>query len=79
MIATFAPPAPPPSERDAAPDALLTREETARLLNVGARTVDGWVRAGRLPVVRFTPRLVRFRRADLDRFVTQHREGGAYA
>jgi len=42
------------------PEALLTRRELARLCKVSTRTIDNWVAAGRLPVIRHSARCVRF-------------------
>ena len=44
----------------------LTREELATFLNVSTRTIERYVRAGRIPVVRVAG-LVRFRLQDAER------------
>lgn len=43
----------------------LTVAEAAREAKVSEKTIRRWYRAGRLPVDRLGPRLVRVRRADL--------------
>jgi excisionase family DNA binding protein len=45
---------------------LLTKNEVARLLKVNPKTVDNWVRAGRLPApVKMSRRAVRFVSSDI--------------
>jgi excisionase family DNA binding protein len=62
------PSTPPPPPPDASPvGALYTPAEVARLLKVTPRTVQAWIRAGRLPARRYG-RLYRVRAADLARF-----------
>jgi len=39
---------------------LLKREELARALNISPRSVDNFQKAKRIPVIRITPRCVRF-------------------
>ena len=46
---------------------LYTTEETAKLLRVSQRTVQGWIRSGMLQAVRYG-RLLRIRQSDLDAF-----------
>lgn len=51
---------------------LLEKWEVEAYLNVSGSTLEKWVRAGRIPVVRLggQPRSrLRFRRADLDAFI----------
>ncbi len=50
---------------------LVSRSETARLLDVSQKTLDRWVRDGQIPAVTVGPRLVKFRRADIKQIV-QH-------
>jgi excisionase family DNA binding protein len=51
---------------------ILTDETAATLLGVEARTIREWrVRRG-LPFVRITPKVIRIRRPDLDRWLAQH-------
>lgn len=51
---------------------LLSVDDTGLRLGVSRRTVWKWIRAGRLPVVRFGERTVRIREADLGRFIALH-------
>jgi excisionase family DNA binding protein len=46
---------------------LYTTREVAQLLRVSTRTVQNWVRAGTLPVLRYG-HILRFRQADLAAF-----------
>ena len=39
---------------------LLTVDEVARRLSVRPRTVQAWYRAGRIPTVKISPKVVRF-------------------
>jgi excisionase family DNA binding protein len=48
---------------------LVTRREAAEMLRVGVSTLDGYIRDGKLPVVRYTPRAVRLRVEDIEAFV----------
>ena len=57
-----------PSTPDASPVGVLyTPAEVARLLKVTSRTVQAWIRAGRLPARRYG-RLYRVRAEDLAAF-----------
>ena len=40
--------------------ALIRKEDLARELNVSPRTIDNWVRQKRIPVHRFSSRLIRY-------------------
>jgi hypothetical protein len=40
--------------------AMVRKKELATALNVSPRTVDNWVRQKRIPVHRFSPRLLRY-------------------
>jgi prophage regulatory protein len=61
-------PLPPPPTSD-----LLTVNDVARRLKVGVRTVWRWLAQGRLPQpLRFTALCVRWRIADLNRFIEEH-------
>lgn len=51
-------------------DPLMTAEEVAAHLQVSEGTVNQWVKAGRIPVVK-VGRLNRFRRADIDAWVDE--------
>ena len=62
------PSTPPPPPPDAGPvGALYTPAEVAALLKGTPRTVQAWIRAGRLPARRYG-RLYRIRAADLAQF-----------
>lgn len=53
---------------------LLNVREVAEILGVSQRTVWRWVDQGRLRTVRVGPKLVRFRRVDLDA-ITRSKNG----
>jgi len=55
---------------------LLTREQAAEYLNIRPQTLAVWASTGRyaLPMVR-VGRAVRYRRADLDLFISQNTVG----
>jgi hypothetical protein len=40
--------------------AMVRKKELATALNVSPRTIDNWVRQRRIPVHRFSPRLLRY-------------------
>jgi excisionase family DNA binding protein len=40
--------------------AMIRKKELATALNVSSRTIDNWVRQRRIPVHRFSPRLLRY-------------------
>jgi excisionase family DNA binding protein len=48
---------------------LLTPAEVADLCRVSKPTVFRWVEAGDLEAIRLGKRVIRFRRADVDRFL----------
>lgn len=48
----------------------FTKEEAAEYLRVSTRTLDRWVAGGRLHAYRKSRKLIRFRREDLDAFMT---------
>ncbi len=50
---------------DAQSGPFLTVKEAAALLGVSTRTVYGWIRDGRIPSVRFGPKLLRVPRDQL--------------
>lgn len=58
------------------PTALLTRKEAADYLGVKAQTLACWACVGRyrLPFVK-VGRLVKYRQADLDRFIAENLTG----
>ena len=39
---------------------LIRKNDLAKELNVSPRTIDNWVRQNRIPVHRFSPRLLRY-------------------
>jgi excisionase family DNA binding protein len=39
---------------------LLTAEQLARRLGVKARTVKAWLRAGKIPAAKLTPKVIRY-------------------
>ena len=51
---------------------ILTDETAATLLGVEPRTIRQWRVQRGLPFVRLTPKVVRIRRADLDRWIARH-------
>ena len=52
---------------------LLTLAETAAVLKVSRKAVSTWIHHGALPAIRLGPgkRLIRIRRCDLEKFITQ--------
>ena len=50
---------------------LLNVEEAAALIGVSTGTVYHWIGEKRIPVVRLSRRCVRFRRADLEEWISQ--------
>ncbi len=52
---------------------LLNEEQAAKILQVEPRTVRLWRSKRALPHIKITPRIVRFRRADLDEWIGRHR------
>ena len=57
------------SEKQRASTNLISVSQAAERLGVSKRTLQGWIAARRIPVVRLTSRCVRIRPADVDRFV----------
>lgn len=56
---------------------LLTPPQAARYLNVALRTLQDWQRKGIGPKsIKFPSGARRYRKADLDRWITDHEEGG---
>jgi excisionase family DNA binding protein len=45
---------------------LLTIEEVAELTGFSVGSLYHWVSQGRIPVIRFSARCIRFRRSDID-------------
>ena len=51
---------------------ILTDEAAAALLTVEPRTIREWRTRRGLPFIRLTPKVVRIRRADLDKWLARH-------
>jgi len=51
---------------------ILTDETAAALLTVEPRTIRDWRTRRGLPFIRVTPKVVRIRRADLDKWLSRH-------
>jgi excisionase family DNA binding protein len=49
--------------------ALLTKEEVSKLLRVSTRYIERQVKIGRLPALRLSHNLVRFRPSDIESFM----------
>jgi excisionase family DNA binding protein len=49
--------------------ALLTKDEVAKQLQVSTRYIERQVKIGRLPALKLSHNLTRFRRADVDSFL----------
>ncbi len=61
-------------------DGLLTTQEVARWLKSEPRTLERWRHRGKGPrFIRFTPRCVRYRLADLEAWATAHEVGAPAA
>jgi hypothetical protein len=55
-------------------DDLLTRKEAAALLKVRPKLLTEWKRAGKgPPSITFNRRVTRYLRADLERYIEEHR------
>jgi excisionase family DNA binding protein len=57
-------------------DELVTPADLARRFGVTIETVRGWVREGRVPYLRPSRRVVRFRLADVERAIRHTAQGG---
>ena len=51
---------------------ILTDETAAALLTVEPRTIRDWRTRRGLPFIRVTPKVIRIRRADLDKWLARH-------
>lgn len=60
----------------ALPDALMTRDDLARYLAVTRKTVERWSRAGIGPQEIRIRGVIRYRRADVEEWITRQQEGG---
>ncbi len=62
----------PPSPRNRDPDALLGQREAAALIGVSERTLECWRwRGGGPPFVKISRRAVRYRRPDIQQWVSE--------
>jgi len=59
------------TQQNNTPDALLSRRQVAALLGVSTETIKRADRSGRLKALRFNSRLVRYRRADVERMINE--------
>ena len=50
-------------------EALLTIREVSELTNLSVGTLYHWIGQGRVPVVRFSKRCVRFRKSDIEEWI----------
>jgi len=57
---------------------LVTAEEIAKRFKVTVETVQRWAREGRIPCVRPSRRIVRFRLGDVERAVARGQARGKY-
>jgi excisionase family DNA binding protein len=55
-------------------DRLVRIDEAAEYLGVSRRTLYNWVQAGRVPVVRLSPRAIRFDRRVLEKWIQERSE-----
>jgi len=56
---------------------LLTVKELAELLGISPGSLYHWISQGRLPVVRFSKRCVRFRPSDIQALLDQESESSS--
>lgn len=57
---------------------LVDSREIARIFGVSISTVRGWVRAGLVPYLRPSRRVVRFNVADVQRALTRNPQSGVH-
>lgn len=55
-----------------ASNSILTEAQVAQALGILPRTVRLWRKTRGLPYLRLTGKVVRFRRSDLDRWLSEH-------
>jgi predicted site-specific integrase-resolvase len=58
-------------QEDTIPDALLSRRQAAAIVAVSTETIKRRERDGLLKAIRFNSRLVRYRRADVERMINE--------
>lgn len=56
---------------------LLTKDQAAARLAVSRRTLERWIKVGRLATIKPSPGVVRIDAADVDRFIEGSRTGAA--
>ena len=49
-----------------------TKQQVARRLGVSERTIEAMVHEKRLPYIRFTSKILRFPKADVDAYIARH-------
>ena len=49
-----------------------TKQQVARRLGVSERTIEAMVHEKRLPYIRFTSKILRFPKADVDAYIAKH-------
>ncbi|XOV73866.1 MAG: helix-turn-helix transcriptional regulator [Verrucomicrobiota bacterium] len=52
--------------------ALLTREQVAARLQITTRTLDLWIDAQKIPVIRLTSGCIRFQSEAVENFIQKH-------
>ena len=57
----------------------LTVREAAAAIGVTDGALRSWIRDGRLPAIRFSPRTIRIRKTDLDAMVEAAKSSGTSA
>jgi excisionase family DNA binding protein len=55
-----------------APDEFLTMEQAGEVLGVTGRTIFNFIREGRLRASKLGHRIVRVKRSDIDRMLSEH-------
>ena len=59
------------SEQSKSPD-YETKKQVARRLGVSERTIEAMVHDKRIPYIRFTSKILRFPKADVDAYIAKH-------
>ena len=57
-------------------EGLLTIEEVMKFMKISRSTVDRLMKTGILPYVKLSPRLIRFRKRDIEELINRFRIGG---